>query len=68
MTHKITGGGGERVVVVVDVDVVVVVKSKLVNEVRISDQMVRGGAGTFISSMESALEYRHIYAFIHIHS
>ena len=33
MTHKITGCGGEKVVVIVATDVVVVVKSKPVNEV-----------------------------------
>lgn len=54
MTHKITSGGGERVVVIVDADVVVVVKSKPVNGVRTSDEMVRAGAGTFTSAMESA--------------
>ena len=52
--HKVTGGGGERVVVVVATDVVVVVRSKQVNEVWTSDQMVRAGAGTFTSAMESA--------------
>ena len=54
MKHKITGGGGEKVVVIVATDVVAVVKSKPANEVWTSDQMVRAGAGTFTSAMESA--------------